>query len=296
MQKRLLGVALTTVALIAAGCGGGGSDSDSSGPVEITFSHWALSAPPFGTFTDVMDDFNKSQSDFVVKPVNLPYEGYHDAIFTQIGAGKGPTIAGVEESEFGRAVEAGLTADITDNVEVPTDGLVDYDKTLFDGDKRMGVVFTASPYQMLVNRTALDKLGLDVPTTYADFLKTAEAATQGTDQFGFAFRHTASDSTGWFVDMTNWLYGEGGTWTDASGTPTIDSPEAITAVNRMKTFIDDKIIPVGADAPTYRRAFGEGKIPMLIDALPLAGIMAARRRLWPTVLKSIPCRSVVTST
>lgn len=277
MRKRLLSAALAIGVLVVAGCGSGGSDSDSSsGPVEVTFSHWALTAPPFGTFTKVMDDFNASQDKYVVKPLNIPYEGYHDAIFTQIGAGKGPTIAGVEESEFGRAVDAGLTTDLTDKVDVPTDGLVDYDKTLFDGDKRMGVVFTASPYQMLVNRPVLDKLGLSVPTTYEEFLKTAKAATQGTDKFGFAFRHTSSDTTGWFVDLTNWLYGAGGSWTDDSGTPTLNSPEAVTAVERMKTFIDDKIIPVGADAPTYRRAFGEGKIPMLIDALPLAGIMAAQ--------------------
>ncbi|WP_159085768.1 ABC transporter substrate-binding protein [Aeromicrobium chenweiae] len=244
--------------------------------MEITFSHWALTAPPFGTFTKIMDDFNASQSKYVIKAINAPYEGYHDTIFTQIGAGKGPTIAGVEESEFGRAVEAGLTTDLTDKVDVPSDGLVAYDKTLFDGDKRMGVVFTASPYQMLVNRPALDKLGLKVPTTYDEFLATAKAATKGKDNFGFAFRHTSSDTTGWFVDLTNWLYGSGGSWTDESGKPTLDSPEAVATVKRMKTFIDDKIIPVGADAPTYRRAFGEGKIPMVIEALPLAGIMAAQ--------------------
>ena len=51
MRKRVLGAALAIGALVLAGCGSGGSDSESSGPVEITFSHWALTAPPFGSFT-----------------------------------------------------------------------------------------------------------------------------------------------------------------------------------------------------------------------------------------------------
>lgn len=276
MRKRLIATGLVAGLLLAA-CGNGGDDgSDGDGPVEITFSHWAFTSPPFDRFVDIMDDFNESQDEFVVKPENVPFENYHKTLFTQVGAGEGPTILGVDEAEFGQAMAQGLAADLTDSVEVPSEGLNAYDERLSDEDgKRRAVVFTQHPYQLLVNRTLLDDLGKDVPTSFEEFVDVARAAKDA-GMYGFAFRHSMADSNGWWIDLTNWIYGRGGAWSDESGNLTIDSPEVADTVEQMKTFIDDKLIPVGTDAPTYRRMFWEGKIPMVIESLAFSSIFAAQ--------------------
>ncbi len=277
MRKQLIALGAAAALLLAA-CGSGGDDgNDSDGPVEITFSHWAFTAPPFDNFVAIMDDFNKSQDDFVVKPENVPFENYHKTLFTQVGAGEGPTILGVDEAEFGQAMAQGLAADLTDSVKAPSEGLNAYDERLFDEDgKRRAVVFTQHPYQLLVNRTILDQLGKDVPTTYEEYLDVAEAAAGTDGMYGTAFRHSMADSNGWWIDLTNWVYGRGGAWSDADGKLTIDSPEVRTAVEEMMDFIDKKLIPVGTDAPTYRRMFWEGKMPMVIESLAFSSIFASQ--------------------
>lgn len=272
---RRLAAGLLASLLVLTGCGGGDDSADSAdGKVTITFSHWALTAPPFEAFNDVIDDFNKSQDEITVEAVNVPYESYHNTIFTQVGAGKGPTIVSVEDYDLGQAIEAGLTADLTDKITPPSAGFADWDERMFMDDKRYAVGYTAHPYQLLVNRAAMDELGLEVPTTYDEFLDVAQQATNGSDSFGFAFRSSQAEAAGWWLDLTNWVVGQGGRWTDDSGNPTINAEEVKTAVERMKQFRDDKLIPVGSDAPTYRRAFGEGKIPMLIESLAMGSILA----------------------
>jgi multiple sugar transport system substrate-binding protein len=282
MRKFAVGVLASL--LLLTGCGGGDSAESADGKVTISFSHCALSAPPFQAFTDVIDDFNESQDKITVKVVNVPYENYHNTIFTQLGAGKGPTVVSVEDYDLGQAIDAGLTADLTDKITPPTAGFADWDKRMFTDDKRMAVGYTAHPYQLLVNRAALDKLGEDVPTTYDEFLALAQKATKGSDNFGFAFRSSQAEAAGWWLDLNNWVVGQGGRFSDENGNPTINSTEVKNAVTRMKEFRDEKLVPVGTDAPTYRRAFGEGKIPMIIESLAMGSILASQN---PALAKSL---------
>lgn len=275
MRKTAIVAVGAVLALALGGCAGTAEEEASAGPVTISWSHWATGAPPFQAFLDIVDDFNNSQENITVDVVNVPYADYATTIFTQLGAGEGPTIVSVEDYELGRTLEAGLALDLTDKLELP-DNLSSWDDRFIVDNKRMAVGYTAHPYQLLVNRGALDALGMDVPTTYEEFLDIAEAATNGSDGFGFAFRSSQAEAAGWWLDLTNWVVGAGGTWTDDSGKPLIDSPEVTTAVERMKYFIDNKLVPTGTDAPTYRRAFSEGKIPMLIESLAMGSILASQ--------------------
>lgn len=274
MRNRIT-VGVLAVALTTTACSGVGS-SDGGGPVEVTFSHWALTAPPFDQFNSVIKDFNKSQDDYVVKAQNIPYKTYHQTVFTQAAAGEGPTMISVDSSEFANAVDSGLAADITDSVKLPSGELSAYEKSLEVKGKRHAVTFTRHPYALLVNRKLLDRMGKDVPTSYREFEAIARAAANPPKSYGFAFRHTTGDTNGWWLDLCNWVQGAGGRWADDQGNPTLDTPEVATAISRMKAFLDDKVIPVGTDAPTYRRLFWEGKIPMLVESLAFAGIFAAQ--------------------
>lgn len=272
MRKGLIS-GLTIAALATAGCsgvGGGGGD----GPVEITFSHWALTAPPFDQFTDIMEDFNASQDDYVVTPENIPYNNYHRTVYTQAGAGEGPTMISVDSSELAQAVDAGLAEDITADIEMPA-SLSQYEESLEVDGTRHAVTFTRHPYAMLVNTAMLEEIGAEIPETFEDFVDIAEEWTDSPDTYGFAFRHTTADTNGWWLDMSNWIHGSGGYWSDESG-PTLDTPEVAEGISRMKEFLDNGTIPEGTDAPTYRRLFWEGKIPFLFESLAFAGIFAAQ--------------------
>ncbi len=275
---------LLVAALALTGCSGVGSTGASGGPVEVTFSHWALTAPPFDAFNKVIDDFNRSQNEFVVKPENIPYKNYHQTVFTRAAAGEGSTMIAVDSSELANAVQSGLAADITDTVGQPSGRLSTYEQSLTVDGRRHAVTFTRHPYALLVNRDRLAQHGQGVPKTFAEFEAVARAGTAPPDSYGFAFRHTTADTNGWWLDLSNWIHGAGGRWSDASGRPTLNTPEVATGLTRMKSFMDNRTVPVGMDAPTYRRLFWEGKIPMLVESLAFAGIFAAQS---PTLAESL---------
>lgn len=273
MRTRIM-AGLGIAALLLAGCSGGGSQDDGDGPVEVTFSAYFLSGPPVDYFLNIVEDYNNSQDKYVVKTQDLAFAGYHETIFTQIGAGEGPTIATTWGGEVRRAVESGIAQDLTGKVDVGDSPSLIEQSLEVDG-KRYAVDFGRSPQQLLINTTLLKEQGLEVPTTYDEFLDVAEKLTDAPNSYGFAFRHTTDDPNGMWADVTNWTHGSGASWV-TDGKPTIDTPEMAEGIRRMKTFLDEDLIPRGTDAPTYRRLFWEGKVAMLIDSIAFSSIFAAQ--------------------
>ncbi|HUW87466.1 MAG TPA: sugar ABC transporter substrate-binding protein [Candidatus Paceibacterota bacterium] len=235
-------------------------------PVTITLSSWQFVEPGRGeALSDLIDTFNESHKKIQVKVVSVPYPTYANTILTQLGARSGPDVVNLDYDVFVQAQQAGLLADITKLIKKPAGGLAVYDAKFLVGKKRFGVPWETLGYALIVNKDLLDKANVAVPTTFAEFVAAAKKLTNGTDQYGFAFRNTMTQETGWWYDLSNWVYGFGGSWTDANGNPTVNSAAVIKAVTEYKNFFDQKYIPQGAEAATYRQMFWEGKVAMEID-------------------------------
>ena len=259
-----------------AGCspssGPSGNDA-SEGPTTITFSSWHFAEPGRGeALQKLLDEFNASQSDVKVTPVNIPYPNYASTVLTQLGAGAGADVVNIEHAPWAAAVEKNLFADITGKITEPKEGFVPADKNATVDGKRYAAVYQTNNYALIINQELLDKTGMQPPTNYDEFIKVAKAMTNQADkQYGFAFRNTMSQQSGWWADLSNFVYGNDGRWSDDSGTPTIDSPEVIKGVTQYKE-VFDSYVPQGADAATYRRMFWEGKVGMEIDNMSLPSI------------------------
>jgi multiple sugar transport system substrate-binding protein len=123
-----------------------------------------------------------------------------------------------------------------------------------------------------VYNTALVK---KAPANFDEFLAAAKAATAN-GNYGYAYRATMAERGGFWYDLTNYVYGFGGRWSDEKGNPTINSPKVIEAVTAYKKVYDASVIPKGADASTYRRMFAEGKVAMQIDNGGVAANLASQ--------------------
>ena len=62
--------------------------------------------------------------------------------------------------------------------------------------------------------------------------------------FGLAFRHTLPEESGVWVDLWNYVYGFGGSWSDGEEL-TIDSPDNVEGLERFLEVYDAKVIPKG---------------------------------------------------
>lgn len=252
---------------------GGATGDAGKGPVTITFSSWHFAEPGRGpALQKILDQYNASQTEVKVNPVSIPYPTYASTVLTQLGAGAGADVINIENAPWAAAEAKNLFSDITGKIDEPKEGFVAADKNAMRDGKRFGAVYETNNYALIINKDLLDKAGLQPPTNYAEFIKAAAAMTdKATKQYGFAFRNTMSQQSGWWADLSNYVYGNGGRWTNEQGTPTIDSPEVIEAVKQYKEIFEN-YVPQGADAATYRRMFWEGKVGMEIDNMSLPSI------------------------
>lgn len=233
---------------------------------EVTYFNWQFAEPGRGAALMAnIEQFNATHKSIHVTPITIPYSSYATTISTQLGAKSGPDIVNLEFDVFLRLQKAGLLADITSAIKPPAHGFASWDSDFIVNGKRFGIPWQSIGYGLIVNKALFAKAGVAIPKTFPQFLAAAKALTSGTSQYGFAFRNTMSQESGWWVDLSNWVYGFGGSWTDSKGNPTINSPEVVQAVTEYENFYNLKLVPQGADATTYRQMYWEGKIAMEID-------------------------------
>lgn len=235
-------------------------------PVTIVYasSQWAEGERGQAMW-DVVEGFNKTQDKIKVEKLSIPYSDYEATILTQLGAGTGPCLMEMDWPVYVNTSRGDYLSPVGDVLDLSKYKLVPQVQAVTDKDGKVWALpWEIVGYRLIYNQELLDKAGVKVPTTYDEFLEAAKKLT-GNGVYGFAYRHTANQYSGWWYDLSNWVFGQGGRWVSADGKPTINSKEVVDALRKYKEFYDAAVIPVGADASTYRRMAGENKIAMMID-------------------------------
>lgn len=242
----------------------GDPEGEAAGPdgvTTVTFAASTFGDPGRGPQLEALvDEFNASQDSVRVAPAAVPYPTFGQTVLTQMGSGRGPDLVRFDMPEFAAAAEAGLLTPIDDLVDVEGYELLEQpDQFMFSEDTRYGVIFEASNYAMFYNADLIP----EPPTTYEEFLSTAQSLRQG-ETYGLAFRTTEAEEAGVWQDIFNYVYGFGGAWSDGENL-TIDSPENLEGLEAFQELYDAEVIPQGADAATFRRMFAEGQVGMELN-------------------------------
>jgi multiple sugar transport system substrate-binding protein len=242
----------------------GDPEGEAAGPdgvTTVTFAASTFGDPGRGPQLEALvDEFNASQDSIRVAPAAVPYPTFGQTVLTQMGSGRGPDLVRFDMPEFAAAAEAGLLTPIDDLVDLDGYELLEQpDQFMFSEDTRYGVIFEASNYAMFYNADLIP----EPPTTYEEFLSTAQSLRQG-ETYGLAFRTTEAEEAGVWQDIFNYVYGFGGAWSDGENL-TIDSPENLEGLEAFQQLYDADVIPRGADAATFRRMFAEGQVGMELN-------------------------------
>ncbi|WOF24233.1 extracellular solute-binding protein [Microbacterium betulae] len=176
MQRSRLTVALVGLSLagvVIAGCSGDDGTRDGAGedgPITLEYWAWGTTQKP------LVDAWNATHPDIQVAHTDAGGGSDSSAkLVTATRADNAPDVALVEYNTLPAMIVAGVASDIsayTADLEAEYAPGV-WSQATFDGAS-YGVPQDAGPQALTYNRARFDELGIEVPTTWAEFADAAE--------------------------------------------------------------------------------------------------------------------------
>jgi multiple sugar transport system substrate-binding protein len=248
----LIGVGIVAVAGLAlAGCSGGGTPSDSAGPVTITYTNFTSNGGNEENLQKIIDAFEAENERITVEVSTLPYADYFTALQTDLAGGTASDVFDIEFANYASYQESGVLAPL-DGVDTSvyqtslaeayaTDGtqyalpssfsnvVLFYNADMFDA---AGVEYPTSDWTWEDEKAAAEKLtdaaagvwGDYQPITYNEYYKTvAQAGGQFLSDDGSEVAFNSPEG----IAAAEWLIGKSGTTMptaeQGAGTPDFDS-------------------------------------------------------------------------
>ena len=219
------GIAALSMMSLVACSSGGGDDADGS---ELTMVVWGGDLDK-ASYQERIDMYEASQDEVTIKLQLIPSEQYEQKVQTMIASGDGPDIMQVAE---------GVNIYSSKNQILPLDDLVE--KAGLDLEERFGPVGTLYSYEdsvyaipdrsgaMIVyyNKDLFDAAGVAYPTaewTTEDAQAAMEKLTIPGQQWGYG-------GAGWWAQWWSFAYQNGGQIIGDDGSPAVDSPEVVEAL------------------------------------------------------------------
>ncbi|WP_334152700.1 ABC transporter substrate-binding protein [Microbacterium sp.] len=271
-SRRVRALRITGIAAVAAialaGCSGGSGSGDSGEAAggELTFSNWQFLEDGKGPIIwDAVKGYTGPNDDIELTKVEIPFANYADKLSTELGAGGGPDVMVLQDSQFASLVDAGVLEPLDDIADELGDSLNNTNEAGYFQDGQYGFNWERPTYNTVIyNKDIFAQLGLEVPTTFDEFLTTAETIKSELGIAGWAGRHQTAEIDGWTLEMANWIYGFGGELSDGKKL-TIDKAENVEAVEAFLKTFESGVAPIGDDASTFRAKFGQGQVGMLFE-------------------------------
>lgn len=241
MKKRLISALLITAmaATMVAGCGKK-SEESKDGKVHIQFMHMQVEQERQDAVQALIDKFQEANPDIVVESVPVNEDDYDSKIATQ--GGNGELAAVVEYSQDQAKTSVANQFTDVDAVKEVIDakgedafyeGALKVTKTE-DGASYVGVPVSSWVQGIWVNEAMLAEKNLEVPKTWEDVLKVAEAFHDPNNQmYGIAL--PTSDSAFTEQVFSQFALSNGANVFDGDKKVTVDTPEMKEALEYYKS-------------------------------------------------------------
>lgn len=257
MRARLMLIAAGAVLLATHPC-------DAREVVKFLAAQYSTATDPY--WKAVEEAFEKENPDIDVQIEVSYWKGLHDKITTLIGAKQQPDLAIIGTSWLPEYVQTGVARAIDDRLtsEVRARFVGDILQGASLGGKTYGLPIATSVRALYYNKKLLAAAGLQPPENWEQFREAARKLTQGRRVYGTAMPIHADDQGDQF---TYFLWAAGGDWFDAQGNCTLNSPEAVEALQFMVDLYKDKVTnpePWAANRDETQRLFLTGRAAMMM--------------------------------
>lgn len=278
MRKLPAFVAVLAAASLAfSACSAAAPDAD-TGVVEVTFWHGYTEAD--GKALDqLVEAFNASQDEVVVTTETKPWATLLDTVLPALTSKTGPELLALPPEHIPVFASKGALLPLTDwydRSEVAPRLNAQAVATGTAGSERYGAPLSFTPLTMFVNKAMFDAAGVDVPTTWDEWVAAAAALTvdengDGTpEQYGLALQDNATVGNGVWMSL---LKSGGGDVVTADGEVVIDSPENERTLSFWADAVaSQRISPSGLTGVDGDGLFKAGKAAMTFAGPWMASI------------------------
>lgn len=281
MKKVQIGIALASIAMLSlAGCSSPSPQSE--GKVELTFWHGYTEAD--GKVLDqLVDEFNASQDTIEITSSVKPWATLLDTALPALSSGNGPQLMAIPPENIPVFASKGALRPIGEWFDEADSGAAALNEQavatgIVDGEK-YGVPLSFTPLTMFYNKAMFEAAGVAVPTTWDEWVETANALTidensDGTpEQYGLALQDNATVGNGVWPSL---FKSGGGDIVTASGEVVVDSAENVSTLKYWADAVKNgSFSPVGLAGADADGLFNAGKVAMTLGGPWLASASEA---------------------
>ena len=217
--------------------------------------------------------FNKVYPNIKITTVPMAFDETHDKIFAAIAAGSGaPDFATIVSDYIQKFIDQGGLVDMSDYMNAHKGEFPKY-KVDMDSDADghiYAVPFNSAPVGLWYRKDIFDRYRIKLPQTYAEYIAAArELKKNGVYMTSISVAAQAMDKSthgeiGLYALLTQQ---QGGSYFDAQGNPTLDTPESKRAMQLMDTLVKEKLAAnVENGSPAFYQMVNDGKIASMISA------------------------------
>lgn len=283
-MKKLVSIFLAGCIAIGAGaCGSsssngsddGASTADGTENVQIQFMHMQVEEERQSAIQSTIDAFEASNPGITVEQIPVNEDDYDTKIITLGGNGSLPAVVEYNQSQATNSYANQFTnGDAVNEVMASIgedsfyEGVVDAVRTE-DGSGYVAVPMSSWVQGVWVNKAMLTEKGLEVPKTWEDILKVAEAFNNPSEKM-YGIATPTGESAFTEQVFSQFALSNGANILDADQNVTIDTPEMKEAVEYYKS-LTALSMPGSTGVPEVKDAFVSKRAPMALYSTYILG-------------------------
>jgi multiple sugar transport system substrate-binding protein len=260
--RRGVAVATAVAALCTvSACGGAAGD----GSLVLEFPSWQAADESFSPWWhELIAAYEAEHPDVEIDFYQVPFDSFVAQQTTRFAAGDPPDVVHLPASNAVQFAARGWLAPLDEQL-AGTDVLQTWsllqEQMRWDGHY-YGLLLLGYGYALFYNEQLLADAGFGVPTNPQEMLAAARAVSASSgDVFGFGATTVQNPDN--YTEMTAFVVGNGGSWSQPDGRITTDDPAVLEGMRQYRDMV--ATAPPGIQSQQRNELFFNGQIAMLID-------------------------------
>lgn len=226
-------------------------------PVDIVLWH-SYRAGELDAFNQVVDTYNKSQSEVHVEAQAIPYDPFVDKVTITVPRGQGPDLFIFAHNMIGNWVEKGVLEPISGQIdpELLKQYMPQSVKALVYRKNLYGLPMAFKSLVMFYNK----KLLPEAPKTMEELVEKVKPLQKPDERYGIVYQ------AGGLYFHAMWIHAFGGQIFDDNHVPAFDTPGHLAALEYVRGLhMKDKVLPKGISGFMVTSLFNEGNAAVVFN-------------------------------